>query len=218
MNDIFNTSLKKVKPIRLREPLAQTLGALGENSGDILEYDFIDVVKMAGHACPTVAGAWLCCQLALEKLYKNTVPVRGEISVTVYGEADEGVYGVMAQVYSFLTGAAPATGFKGLGHRFKRKDLLKFSPEIIDPEALCFQFGRLDTGQKALVKFYPRLIPFAREKAEELGRLIEPVIWEAATPEETRKFRKLWLEKVEGMLLERKGISDWLKIEIIEGT
>ena len=119
----------------------------------------------------------------MEKLYENAIPVRGQISVTVYGEADDGVYGVMAQVYSYLTGAAPATGFKGLGHKFRRKDLLKFSPRIIDPEALCFQFGRVDTGTEALVKFYPRLIPFAREKAGELGRLIEPVIWEAANPQ-----------------------------------
>ena len=62
--------------------------------------------------------------------------------VTVYGEPDEGVYGVMAQVFGFLTGAAPVTGFRGLGHRFKRKDLLKFNPEKIAPEAMCFEFRR----------------------------------------------------------------------------
>ena len=102
MSDIFNDFLKEVKPIRFKEPLAETLGAFKEEDA-IIEYTFIDVVKMAGHACPTVAGAYLSCQTALEKLYCDATPVRGEISVTVYGEPDEGVYGVMSQVFSFLT-------------------------------------------------------------------------------------------------------------------
>lgn len=217
MDDSFKESLRRVKPIRLKEPLAETLGAL-DGKGSVLDYNFIDVVKMAGHACPTVSAAYLCCQLALEKLYDNTIPVRGEISVTVYGEPDEGVYGVMAQVLSFLTGAAPVTGFKGLGHRFKRKDLLKFSTEKIDPEAMCFEFRRLDNGHVVVVRFYPQRVPFAETKAKRLGQLTPPIIWEAATEEERQQFQQLWMEKVEDMLLERKGIDQWLKVEVKEGT
>ena len=168
---------------------------------------------MAGHACPTVSGAYLSCQKALEKLYPDEIPVRGQISVTVYGEPDEGVYGVMAQVFSFLTGAAAATGFRGLGPKFKRKDLLKFNPEKIDPQAMCFEFRRLDNGQAVLVRFYPQRIPFPPEKAKRLGELLEKVIWEAATDEEKAEFQELWLEKVKDMLLERKEIDRWLKVE-----
>lgn len=212
MNSVFQESLQAVKPIRFREPLAGTLGALKDNEA-VLEYSFIDVIKMAGHACPTVTAAYLVCQAALEKLYGGTIPVRGEIAVTVYGEPDEGVYGVMAQVFSFLTGAAPLSGFKGLGHRFKRKDLLRFSPEKIDPEAMCFEFSRRDNGQAVLATFYPQRIPFPEEKARQLGQLLPPVIWEAATEEETEQFQKLWMEKVEHMLMEREGIGKWLKLE-----
>src|SRR3972149_11748398 len=97
MDDIFRDFIKEVKPIAFKEPLAEILGAL-KGAGGALEYTFVDAVKMAGHACPTVAGAYLSCQKALEKLYPGEIPVRGEISVTVYGEPDEGVYGVMAQV------------------------------------------------------------------------------------------------------------------------
>ncbi len=57
---------------------------------------------------------------------------------------DEGVYGVIGQVFSFLTGAASTSGFKGLAQKFIRRDLLKFSSEKIDPEAMCFEFKRLD--------------------------------------------------------------------------
>ena len=212
MSDIFADFLKEVKPIKLREPLAETLGAFKEE-GVVLEYTYIDVIKLAGHACPTTAGAYLSCQKALEKLYPDEIPVRGEISVTVYGELDEGVYGVMAQVFSFLIGAAPATGFRGLGHKFKRKDLLKFSPEKIDPQAMCFEFRRLDSGKAVLVKFYPQQIPFLEEKAKRLGELLEKIIWEAAKDDEKREFQELWMGRVKDMLLEAKEIDRWLKLE-----
>lgn len=212
MTDSFRGFLREVRPIEFREPLAETLGAF-EEEGASLEYTFTDVVKMAGHACPTVSGAFLCCQLALEKLYPDAVPVRGEIAVTVYGRPDEGVYGVMGQVFSFLTGAAPDTGFHGLGNRFKRKDLLKFSPEKPDPEAMCFEFRRLDSDKAVMVKFYPQRIPFAEEKAGRMGELLQPVVWEAATEAERKEFGDLWMDRVRSMLIERKQIDEWIQIE-----
>lgn len=119
----------------------------------------------------------------------------------------------MAQVFGFLTGAVGETGFKGLGHLFKRKDLLRFHPEKIDPEAMSFEFTRLDNGKKVLVRFYPQRIPFAAEKAEELGRLMHPVIWEAAMEEEKKKFQDLWMGKVENMLLQKVSMEQYIKIE-----
>jgi hypothetical protein len=142
----FRDFLKDVKPTRFKEPLAETLGAFTDRDS-VLEYTFIETVKMAGHACPTVSGAYLVCQKALETLYPGEVPVRGQIGVTVYGRPDEGVYGVIGQVFSLLTGAAPSSGFCGLGGKFGRKDLLIFSPNTPDPQAICFEFKRLDTGR-----------------------------------------------------------------------
>lgn len=214
MIEIFRDFLKQVEPIKFREPLAETLGAVSEEDA-ALEYSFIDTVKMAGHACPTVAGAYLSCQEALKKLYPGEIPVRGEIAITVYGEADEGVYGVMGQVFSFLTGAAPASGFRGLGLKFKRKDLLKFNPEKIDPQAMCFEFSRLDSGKTVLVRFYPQRVPFSGEKAGRMGGLLEKVIWEAAKEDEKKEFQELWLEKVKAML-DRKEIEQWLKLGVKE--
>ncbi len=208
----FREFLTEVEPIRFREPLAETLGAFAEE-GAILDYTFIDVVKMAGHACPTTAGAYQCCRKALERLYPDELPVRGNIAITVYGEQDEGVYGVIGQIFSLLTGAAPATGFRGLMHKFRRKDLLKFSAEKIDPEALCFEFRRLDNNNAVLVKFYPRRIPFAEEKARRLGELMEKVIWEAAKDDERKEFEDLWMEKVENIVLKEAGINEWMEIE-----
>ena len=179
-----------------------------------MEYSFTDVVKMAGHACPTVSGALICCQKALRVLYPDDeIPVRGEISIIVYGEPDEEVYGVIGQVFSFLTGAAPATGFRGLGHKFNRKDLLKFLPEKPDHEAMSFEFKRVDNGKSVLVKYYPQKIPQPEENTIRLSRLLEKVLWEAAKEKEKNEFRGLWMEKVHNVLLE-KGIDDWIVLEL----
>ena len=94
-NEVFRDFFKKVGPIRLKEPLAETLGAFKEKDA-VIDYSFIGVVKMAGHACPTIASAYVCCQKALEKLYPDEIPVRGNISIKVSGDPDEGVYGVIS--------------------------------------------------------------------------------------------------------------------------
>lgn len=212
MGDVFRDFIGEAKPIRMREPLAGALGAF-KDEDTVLEYAYVDAIKAAGHACPTVTGAYMCCQAALEQLYPDEVPVRGEISVTVYGEPDQGVNGVMGQVFGYITGAAPATGFKGLGPKFRRKDLLKFSSEEIDSQAMCFEFGRLDNGKAVLVKFYPWMIPFPEEKAQRVGELIEKVVIEAASAEERKEFQDLWMEKIHGMIVDRKEIDSWLKVE-----
>ena len=203
MSNVFRDFIDEVRPIRFREPLAETLGAF-KDEGAVLEYTFSDAVKMAGPACPTVAGAYLSCRKAMDALYADELPVRGEISVTVYGEPDEGTYGVMAQVFSFLTGAAPATGFGGLGHKFRRKNLLTFSPGEINAQAMSFEFKRLDSGKAVLVKFYPRQIPFPADKAKRMAELMEKVGWEAARDDEKREFQELWMGRVRDMLLEAK--------------
>jgi len=211
MNEGFRGFFHEIPPIRVREPLAETLGAVP--AGGELAYSFTDLVKLAGHACPTMAGAWLACQAALGALHGDETPVRGNIAVTVYGGPDEGTYGVMAAAFTLLTGAAPATGFKGIGPRFKRKDLLTFTPQSPAPGWQCFEFRRLDTGRAVLVKFSPRAVPFAPEKSRRMGELMEKVAWEAVRPEESAEFQELWMEKVRVMLVEKNRIEDWLSVE-----
>jgi hypothetical protein len=204
MNTPSRKFFEDIEPIRLREPLAETLGAF-QAEGTVLEYTITDVLKMAGHSCPTVSGAYLVCQEALKKLYPGDIPVRGEIAVTVHGEPDECVFGVMGQVFGYVTGAAPLTGFKGLGPRFKRKDLLRFAPQTKRSGVMIFEFKRLYNGQNVLVEFLPDRIPFPDEKARRLGQLLEKVIWEAAKKEEVREFQDLWMEKVRLRLVEKKS-------------
>jgi len=67
-----------VAAIVVVDPLAETLGAA---EGGMIEYRYIDAVKLAGHSCPTVAGAWLMTRAALARLYPGEMPRRGEIRV-----------------------------------------------------------------------------------------------------------------------------------------
>ncbi len=53
--DSFRDFLLDTEPIRFRDPLAETLGVFKKENA-VLEYTFLDVVKLAGHACPTIAA------------------------------------------------------------------------------------------------------------------------------------------------------------------
>ena len=64
MLNIFRDFLYEIRPIKFKEPLAETLGAFKEKEA-VLEYTYIETIKMAGHACPTVTGAYMGCQEAL---------------------------------------------------------------------------------------------------------------------------------------------------------
>ncbi len=56
--------------IVMYDALAQTLGAMQDG---LIEYHYLDAVKLAGHSCPTVAGAWLMTRAALARLYPGKV-------------------------------------------------------------------------------------------------------------------------------------------------
>jgi hypothetical protein len=51
--------------IRLQDPLADFLGAAHDG---LLEYRYVDVVRLAGHSCPAVASAFLMTRAALQAL------------------------------------------------------------------------------------------------------------------------------------------------------
>lgn len=46
MVDVFRSFFSRIEPIRLKEPLAQTLGAF-KDDGVVLEYSFAETVKTA---------------------------------------------------------------------------------------------------------------------------------------------------------------------------
>lgn len=60
--------------VRMRDPLAALLGTA---VGGVMDYHYADAVRLSGHSCPTVAGAFLAGRAALAALYPDTLPERG---------------------------------------------------------------------------------------------------------------------------------------------
>lgn len=184
----------EVEAIKLREPLAEFLGAIDE--GDEFVFTYQDAVKLAGHSCPAVSGAYKITQKALKVLYKDRLPVRGEISVKVLGSVDNGANGPISQVIGLITGAAPQTGFAGLGERFGRKDKLIFDEKNEEPNA--FVFTRDDTKKSVKVTYHPENLT----QSENMYVLFTKCIVGTATKEQVEDFKRMWQARVKAVLFE----------------
>lgn len=165
---------------------------LGITESGAYTYTFDDVVKLSGHACPTVAGAFLLVLVALSRLYPGQIPERGDLSITLPGTADTGVNGPMGQVFTLLTGAAGENGFKGLGGRFVRRGLLHHDPMA----SAGIRFQRLSTGASVILTYDPGPIPPHGEMGGDLQRLLH-----GDDDEETaRRFGLHWRARVDAIL------------------
>jgi len=180
-----------VPRISLYDPLAEFLGATEDG---ILQYGYFDAVRLAGHSCPTVASAyWATCK-ALDFLYPDAMPVRGDVRVEFRQDSASGVTGVIANVVSMLTGAMSENGFKGLAGRFDRRRLLFFAVEM--PGEM--RFTRLDTNQAVHVAVNLQHVPGSPRVSE----LMANCLANTATQDEVAEFRQLWQERVCRILLE----------------
>jgi len=174
-----------IPTIILRDPLSQLLGSA---DGGLIEYSYGEAVKLTGHSCPTVAGAWIMTTHALKRLYGDETPERGAISVSMRDGADEGVTGVIASVAGYITGAATDAGFKGIRGRFSRRNLLRFG-QPIDGE-MCFE--RLDTNQRVTVSFNSAVVPASSNMMPLLFAAMEP----DAAQDQKDAFAAAWQDRV----------------------
>lgn len=180
-----------IPSITLFDPLAEVLGA-AENG--IVEYTYEDVVKLAGHSCPTVAGAYLMVRSGLQSLYGDETPVRGEIKVLMKGKLGEGVVGVIANVASMITGATEKGGFHGLGGKFDRRDLLSYEAAIEEEMAL----ERTDTLERVVLSYDPSCVP----SDPMTGALLPLILSNRADKGERDLFGILWQERVQKIMID----------------
>lgn len=162
--------INSIPPILMKEPFLELLGQAEQP----IPYTFMETVKISGHACSAVSGAWLITRKALEALYPSTLPVRGQIKVIMPGAEDEWVIGVFGQVIANITGAAPKTGFPGgsLGPAFNRRNLMLYAemPAGTPPAKMRWIFERTDTGAQVVIGYDMTMIqPPATTKSKELG-------------------------------------------------
>ena len=189
----------EVEPIKLKDRLAVFLGAIDENEEFVFTYE--DAVKLAGHSCSAVSGAYKITQKALHALYGNETPIRGEISVRVLGSVDNGANGPISQVISLITGAAPETGFAGLGHNFIRKNKLIFDEQ--KEEANAFIFTRDDNKKSVKLTYHPENVP----SDEDMHAFFTKCIVGTANEKQKEKFKEMWQKRVKMVLFEEvKGL------------
>jgi hypothetical protein len=189
----FPEFFDKAPVVSLRDPLAVFLGASGSGK---FTYSYADAVKLAGHSCPTVAGAYLMVRRGLGELYGEETPERGGVEVYMRGGRAEGTTGVIAAVATLLTGAAPETGFGGIGpdRRFVRRSLLRFDTAIDGLMAL----RRPDTGRGVLLDLDTSVVP----PSPQMVMLFPKAVADTADDNELAQFATLWQERVALMLLE----------------
>lgn len=190
----FPSFFNQAPTITVRDPLAAFLGA-AENG--ILTYRYADAVRLCGHSCPTVAGAYLMVIKGLKALYGEELPERGGIEAFMQGNRDEGTTGVTASVVQLLTGAAPETGFGGVGPagRFARRNLLSFGAGEING---TLTLRRKDNGKTVAVSLNAALQPFAPQMRDIMPKAVSG----SASPDELKQFGELWQERVQAFLTE----------------
>ena len=198
----FPEFFARIPGITLRDPLAELLGAA---EGGLIDYRFADAVKLAGHSCPTVAGAWLMTVRALQALYGDEIPERGNIVVALHEDLDSGVAGVMASIATLLTGATGDGGFKGLGGRHSRRNLLHFGVAGIAGMA----FTRLDNNAAVDCTLRLDLVP----PDPRMGSLLPAVVRGAADEAERKLFGELWQDRVKRILIDQANHPEIVQIE-----
>ncbi|MCP8896299.1 hypothetical protein KYK29_15320 [Shinella daejeonensis] len=189
----FPAFFDRVPVVTLHEPLAVVLGT---STSGVIVYRYADAVKLSGHSCPTVAGAYLMIRKGLARLYGDGLPERGGIEIHMRDARDEGTTGVVAAVATLLTGAAPETGFGGIGanRRFARRDLLQFDAPIDGLLAL----RRRDTGKGVILDLDMAAVP----PDPAMRALFPRISAETADKDEEARFATLWQQRVERMLLQ----------------
>ena len=174
-----------IESIKVQDPLSNVLGAF-ENGQ--YEFNYIDVVKSAGHSCPTVAGAYIISLEALKALYPNEIAIRGNIKVAFKEDLDDGVAGVIGNVISQITGATDKSGFKGLQGKFLRHSLMQFNAEI----NASARFTRVDNSQSVDIFYNPSNIkpnPDVQVIMQKMGE-------GKASNDEIQEFGVLWQDRV----------------------
>ncbi|MGN2246621.1 FmdE family protein [Frateuria sp. GZRR35] len=188
--------------ITLRDPLAALLGASDDG---LLVYGYADAVRLAGHSCPTVAGAWLMARAALRALYPDAPAERGGVSVQMGAPEQEGTTGVVGQVLTLVTGAAAANGFHGIGGRFVRQGLLRYATDPMPG----VRFQRRDTAQAVTVELDLSRVPPAPGLRERMAEALAP----SATADQRRAFGELWQDRVRRLLLEHADDPAMVRVE-----
>jgi len=184
----YPSFFNEIETIKLKDDLSEFLGTFEDG---IIEFSYLDIIKSAGHSCPTVAGAYLMAREGLKALYENEIAKRGEIQVYFKEDLTEGVAGVIANVFTQITGATDKSGFKGIGGNFVRHSLMFFNSDIKSDVKLV----RTDNKKSVEVIYNPSKIP----ANPQMQPLMQKITAGLANNEEKNLFGQFWQERVKNI-------------------
>ncbi|MGD9679008.1 MAG: hypothetical protein AB7V16_11760 [Vulcanibacillus sp.] len=188
---IWNTDeILAQEPIMLRDKLLEAVGATDKP----IPYTYEEVVKFTGQSDGATAGAWMMSVMALEVLYPDSIPVRGDIKIYAPGPGDENHMGVFGEIFTYITGAQTEIGFSGsnFGEAYGKSNRMIYPEEEsgIPFFKVEWIWERLDTGKKVGVIFNLALIqPKVTAEWEALGKKIVDGL---ASPEEIAQHTAYW--------------------------
>jgi len=209
--------ISQVPPILMIEPYYTIFG----QSQVAVPYYYEEAVKLAGHSCGATAGAWIITKKALEALYpEGETPVRGQIAVEAPGAENEFPVGVLGEIITFITGAAPKTGFIGqefgeANNLFKRQNKMVYTdePSGTPPPKMEWIFTRLDTGKKVGVNFNLAIItPIATEERQAMGAKLAKG---GATAEEAADYAVYWNDRAK-FVFENADMDGFFNVTVYE--
>ena len=186
-----------IEPLTLQDDLSAFLGSSEEG---IIDISYLEIVKMAGHSCAVVSGAFLMAQKGLKALYGNDIPQRGHIKVELRDSYDDGNTPVFGQIFSNITGATLDSGFLGIGERFNRRNRLFYGAPI----SSFVRFTRLDTNDSVGLNFFPGKVVVP-------GEIMQMAIGPNATEESKKAFPKKWQEMVQTLFENADKIIEIVK-------
>ncbi len=209
--------ITEVAPIMMIEPYFKIFG----QSQEPVPYYYEEAVKLAGHSCGAITGAWTITKKALEVLYPDgEIPVRGQIAVEAPGAEDEWFVGVFGDVIAFVTGASPRTGFIGAefgksDNVFIRQNKMVYTHEPTKqlPPMREWVFTRLDTGVKVGIKFNLVVItPLPTPGRVAMGKKLAAG---EASAEDALDYYKYWNDRAEYVLL-NEDMDGFFSVKIYE--
>lgn len=130
---------------------------------------------------------------ALTRLYGKSLPQRGAVKVEFRADQRSGVTGVMANVVALITGASGDNGFKGLGGRYDRRNLLFFNVPLANGD---IRFQRLDDGTRVELAYHPEIVP----ASPSVMPLLQKILGGDALENDKQEFSQGWQARVKSIL------------------
>ena len=194
----------QVPEILIIDPMAVVVGSMPEGS-NILTIKLTDVALYSGYICPGIAAGYMLTKKAMDALYPNSIPQRGQIRVSAMAAAGE-----LMEVASYITGA----------RAFYGRDLINAYDLVVDPSLKPKQrgqyvmvFQRKDTG-KAVKAVYDKFKLIPEKKVKEVKVFLNKILTGKALPQEKEKNWAILNALVEKVLMETpEGVIEIIPME-----